>query len=163
MDISGWMVELGLKILESHLTSCSPTSARPHLLLKCLWNPSLCSLTLSTLSLNLCMSRRSLCWVTSVLPLVGSLYPDLPLPYLPLSHALHPKGHLSALVSCFFCLTPLLCFTQLQLTLCPYSPLLKLFCQWSPVTTCHGDFLEVVFCSVPPFLFQGNVPLGDVP
>lgn len=109
MDISGWMVELGLKILESHLTSCSPTLARPHLLLKRLWNPSLCSLTLSALSLNLCMSGRSLCWVTSVLLLVGSLYPDLPLPYLPLSLSQRPPLCTCLLVSLSH--TPALLYT----------------------------------------------------
>ena len=155
---SGWMVELGLQILESRLTSYSPLLAWP-LLLKCLWNPSLCSLTLSALSLNLCLSGLSLCRDPSVLPLGGSLYPDLPLPYLPLSshppNGLEPKGHLSVLVSWSLCLPPLLCFTQFELTLWSPSPLLKLLCQWSPVTTCHGCFLEVVICPVPPSCSRG--------
>lgn len=47
----------------------------------------------SALSSNLCLSRLSLCWDPSLLPIVGSLYPDLqPLSHLPLSS--HPPNGL---------------------------------------------------------------------
>lgn len=69
------MVELGLKILQSRLTSHSPPLAWPLLLLKCLWNPPLCCLTLSALSLSLCLPGLSLSWDLPVLPLeVGGLF-----------------------------------------------------------------------------------------